>query len=80
MLYQPVEKPIGEDHDHIKVRAIGPERELWTEISASGWTNGHPEFIDFFLEFGKISSARSQVSVFSPNSTGSPACRLAVPP
>ena len=73
VLYQPVEKPIGEDHNHIKVRVIGPEEaQLWTDISAKGWTSDHPEFMDFFLQFGKISSARSQSVYFIAELDGKP--------
>jgi hypothetical protein len=53
VLYQPVENPIGKDHDHIKARVIGPvEAQLWTDISEKGWISDHPEFLDFFLQFG----------------------------
>lgn len=73
VLYQPVEKPIGEDHDHIKVRVIGPEEvQLWTDISARGWTSEHPEFTDFFLQFSKISSARWQSVYFLAELDGKP--------
>jgi GNAT superfamily N-acetyltransferase len=73
VLYQPVEKPIGEDSDHIKVRVIGPEEvQLWTDISVSGWTNEQPEFMDFFLQFGKISSARLQSVYFLAELDGKP--------
>jgi GNAT superfamily N-acetyltransferase len=73
VLYQPVEKPIGVDHNHIKVRVIGPEEaQLWTDISARGWTSDHPELTDFFLQFGKISSARSQSVYFLGELEGKP--------
>ena len=73
VLYQPVDKPAGEDLEPIKVRVIGPEEaQLWTDISAKGWTSDHPELMDFFLQFGKISSARSQSVYFIAELDGKP--------
>jgi GNAT superfamily N-acetyltransferase len=73
VLYRPVEKPVSEDNDHINVRIIGPdEAQLWTEISAKGWASDRPEFIDFFLQFGKIASSRQQSVYFLAELAGKP--------
>jgi len=73
VLYQPVEKNRSEDHNHIRVRVIcREEAQLWTDISAKGWTSDHPEFVDFFLQFGMISSARSESVYFIAELDGKP--------
>jgi hypothetical protein len=73
VLYQPVVEPTGEENDHIKVRVIGPEEiQLWTDISVRGWTSEHPEYVDFFLQFSRISSARSQSVYFIAEFDGNP--------
>jgi GNAT superfamily N-acetyltransferase len=65
VLYRPVEPPTGEHQRHIRVRVIGPEEtELWTNISARGWAHEHPEFLDFLLQVGAISSARKESLCF----------------
>ncbi len=41
------------------VRVIGPEdAELWTEVSARGWTHDHPEYESFMREVGALLTAR----------------------
>ena len=57
VMYRPVESPPAEDHGNIRVRLTGPEdAELWTNISARGWTHEHPELLDFVLQAGAISA------------------------
>lgn len=59
VLYRAVEEPKMMTHAHICVRPIRPEEaELWSEISARGWTNDHPELHDFMSEFGRVFTAR----------------------
>ena len=73
VLYRLVDKPAGENNDHVKVRIIGQEEaELWTDISAKGWTSDHPEFMDFFLQFGKIASSRRDSVYFIAELDGKP--------
>ena len=73
VLYRPVEKPATDDHVNIGVRVTGPEEaQLWTNISAQGWTHEHPELLDFVLQAGTISSAREQSPCFLAELDGQP--------
>jgi GNAT superfamily N-acetyltransferase len=73
VLYRPVEQAAAEDHADIRVHAIAPEEaQLWTEISARGWTHEHPELLAFLLQVGAISSAREQSSCFLAEFDGKP--------
>jgi GNAT superfamily N-acetyltransferase len=73
VVYRPVEKPEDEGPSNIKVRVIGPEEaEIWTNISAQGWTHEHPELLDFVLQAGTISSARDHSPCFIAELDGQP--------
>jgi len=73
VVYRPVEKPEDEGPSNIKVRVIGPEEaELWTNISAQGWSYEHPELLDFVLQAGTISSARDHSPCFIAELDGEP--------
>jgi len=72
-LYQPLERQIPEEDTRVKVRIVVPEEaELWNDISARGWTSEHPGLIDFFLQFGRISSVRRQSLNFLAELDGMP--------
>lgn len=61
VMIRSVERPEDGDRGNIRVRLIGPEEaELWTEISARGWSHEHPELREFVLQFGALSVAREQ--------------------
>ena len=65
VMYRAVEKPAVDGHANIRVRVTAPEElELWTGISAKGWTHEHPELLDFVLQAGAISTAREQSPCF----------------
>jgi len=70
LMYGRVEAvPPGE----IKVRVIGPdEAELWAEISARGWTHGHPELMPFMQQFGALAAAKEGCSCFLAELDGQP--------
>ena len=73
VLYRPVEKPAAESHASIRVRRVGAEEaQLWTDISARGWTHEHPELLDFLLQSAAISSAREQSLCFLAEADGEP--------
>jgi GNAT superfamily N-acetyltransferase len=73
VMYRPVEKPGAEDRGNIKVRVTGPEEaQLWTNISARGWTHEHPEFLDFLEQTGAIAAARQQSPCFLAELDGQP--------
>jgi GNAT superfamily N-acetyltransferase len=61
------------DIGNIRVRVIGPEEaHLWTETSASGWSEEHPELKDFILESGGIAAARQESVCFLAEIDGKP--------
>jgi GNAT superfamily N-acetyltransferase len=73
VLYRPVENPAAEEHGNISVRVTGPnEAQLWTDISARGWTHEHPELLDLLLQTGAIASARQQTVCFLAEVDGEP--------
>jgi len=73
VLFRQVEKPAAGDQGNIQVRVIGPEEaELWTHISARGWTQEHPEFLDFLLQSAAISTARKDSLCFLGEVDGQP--------
>jgi GNAT superfamily N-acetyltransferase len=58
VLYRPIEAAAGEHPRGITVRiASQDETQLWSEISARGWSHEHPELLDFLLQFGGLTSA-----------------------
>ena len=73
VLYRTVELPPAEHNPRISVRVIGPkEAQLWSDISARGWSHEHPELHDFLLQLGTISSARDQTLCFLAELDGKP--------
>lgn len=73
VMYMPIEKAPPKDNSHIAVRVIGPEEtQLWTEINARAWAHDHPEFLDFLLQMGSVSSAREESPCFLAELEGQP--------
>jgi len=73
VLYRPVQLPAAPERSNIAVRVIGPEEtELWSRISARGWTHDHPELMEFMLEFGAVTAARKQTVCFLAEVDGQP--------
>ena len=73
VLYRPVESPSLQDPTNISVRlALREEAQLWTDISARGWTHEHPELQGFFEQLGAIESARQQSLCFLAEIDGKP--------
>jgi GNAT superfamily N-acetyltransferase len=73
VLYRPVERPAAEPRSNISVRVVGPEEaQLWTNISARGWTHEHPELLDTLSQLGVIISARPQSPCFLAEIDGKP--------
>lgn len=49
----------------IQVRIVDQgEAQLWSDISARGWTHDHPEFEEFVREMGAVCVAREQSPCF----------------
>ena len=73
VLYRSVEQPAAQPQADIRVRVTGPEEtQLWTDISAKGWSYEHPELLDFLLQLGAISTAREQSLCFLAEIDGQP--------
>ena len=73
VLYRRTARPSNEQPADIAVRVIGPdEAQLWTEISARGWAQEHPELRDFLLQVGAISTARQSSVCFLAEVDGKP--------
>jgi hypothetical protein len=57
----------------VSVRVIAPEEaQLWSDISARGWSHGHPELRDFLLHLGALSAAREESLCFLAEHDGKP--------
>jgi len=73
VLCRPVERPTTEEQSAVSVRVIAPEEaQLWSNISARGWSHEHPELRDFLLDLGAISAARQESLCFLAEHDGKP--------
>ena len=73
VLCRPVERPTAEEQSGISVRLIAPEdAQLWSNISARGWSHEHPELGDFLPDLGAISAARGDSLSFLAEHDGKP--------
>ena len=73
VLYRPVETAPSQDHGNIHVRPTAAEEaQLWSDISAKGWTHEHPEFLDFFQQTVSVSSRREHSLCFLAELDGTP--------
>jgi len=65
VLYRPVNQPDTRRSSDVSVRIVGrDEAQLWSDISARGWSQEHPEFMEFLLDLGRISAAREDSLCF----------------
>jgi len=72
VLCRPVEAPVPAA-GKIDVRIIdASEAELWTRISAVGWSHEHPELQDFLIEIGTLCVAREDSLCFLAEIDGEP--------
>jgi hypothetical protein len=73
VLWRWVERPTPEEQSAVSARIIAPEEtQLWSEISARGWSHEHPELRDFLLNLGCISVARQESLCFLAEQDGKP--------
>ena len=73
VLYQPVVQDAAPHPAHIRVRVIDrSEAQVWSEVSARGWSHEHPELLDFLLQLGAISASRDESPCFLAESGGVP--------
>jgi len=76
VLYRTVEQPAraaSPTGSSVSVRIMGPdEADLWSRISAKGWSHDHPELMDFMVSFGAVTAAREQTVCFLAEADGHP--------
>jgi GNAT superfamily N-acetyltransferase len=73
VLYRTVEKAECHHSDNIKVRMIAAdEAQLWSGVSARGWTHEHPELEAFVRQMGAVCVAREQSPCFLAEIDGEP--------
>jgi hypothetical protein len=77
VLYQPLprnqELSSAAPSEAVTVRAISAgEAQLWSSISARGWSHEHPELEDILLELGAVTAAREGNSSFIAEYKGTP--------
>jgi Acetyltransferase (GNAT) family. len=73
VLCQRVKAPTRAPLGSINVRVIAPgEAQLWSDISAKGWSHEHPEFSEFLQTLGVISAARERSICFLAEFEGKP--------
>jgi GNAT superfamily N-acetyltransferase len=64
VLYQFIPEPAFTEPRH-RVEVLGPaEAGLWSQISARGWSHGHPEFEQMMRDFGAITTSRASTPCF----------------
>jgi GNAT superfamily N-acetyltransferase len=73
VMVRAVEQPAAETPANINVRVPGPEEaQLWSEVSAKGWTHDHPELGTLLKKFGAIAFAREHGPCFLAELDGQP--------
>ena len=73
VMYRVVDAGTDALPDDIRVRMIEQhEAQLWSDISARGWTHEHPEFEEFVRQMGALCVAREQSPCFLAEIDGQP--------
>lgn len=73
VLYRSVYTHSDEPPVNIRVRTIDQsEAQLWSDVSARGWTHDHPEFEQFVRDMGTVCVAREQSPCFLAEIDGHP--------
>lgn len=73
VLYQPVVQLPAIAASNITVRIAGPEDvNLWSRVSARGWSHDHPELAALLLELGAVIAAREHTVCFLAEFDGTP--------
>ena len=79
VLCRPVERLTTEEQNAIRVRITAPEEaQLWSDISARGWSHEHPELGDFLRDLGSISATREDSLCFLAEHDGKPGAAAAL--
>lgn len=73
VLFRPVEQPPAEKQSDVSVRLIAPEEaQMWSDVSARGWSHEHPELRDFLIDLGAVTAAREDGLCFLASHEGKP--------
>lgn len=73
VLYRPLENPANGLPANVKVRIAAPEEaEVWSEVSARGWSHEHPELAAFVREMGALCMDRQGSPCFLAEVDGRP--------
>lgn len=73
VMYRTVEKSEDPLPANTRVRIVEQnDAEVWSEVSARGWTHDHPEYEEFVRGLGVISVAREQSPCFLAEIDGVP--------
>ena len=74
VMYRGVERTREALPANVRVRVVARgEAELWSDVSARGWTHEHPEFEQFVRGMGAVCVAREQSPCFLAEIDGVPA-------
>jgi GNAT superfamily N-acetyltransferase len=73
VLFRTVEPPPADEQSAVSVRVIAPEEaQLWSDVSARGWSHEHPDLRDFLLDLGAVTAAREDGLCFLGSHEGKP--------
>lgn len=73
VLYRTTESPALDQQSNIRVRVTGTEEmDIWSDVSARGWSHDHPELLEFFSQFSAITYARENSVNFLAEIDGKP--------
>jgi len=73
VMYLPLESVEARAQGGAAVHEIGSEEaELWSRISAEGWSHDHPEFTESMLQLGALTAAREDTACFLAEIDGQP--------
>jgi hypothetical protein len=73
VLCRGVQEPAELEDGRIRVRVIDAnEAELWSRISAEGWTHEHPELSDFVMDMSNVCAVRKDSYSFLAEYDGVP--------
>jgi len=65
VMYRAIDAAGDDLPKHVRVRVIeAEEADLWSDVSARGWTHEHPELEEFVREMGAIIVAREKSPCF----------------
>src|SRR6185437_2839864 len=73
VMYRAVDPESRALPEGVRVRLIDPaDAEVWSDVSARGWTHEHPEFEEFVRDMGTVCVVREQSPCFLAEVDGTP--------